>query len=79
MSAPNAVTAKPKNRRHVATIYSLIVMLAFALLVGGCADVNYANEGFRSPEAKYDTFYAPHYYPYYPWYAYYGGAYYYDE
>ena len=35
--------------------------------------------GFRSPEAKYNTYYAPDYYPYYPWDAYYGGAYYYGE
>jgi hypothetical protein len=53
--------------------------VAFALLLGGCADVYYANNGFRSPEAKYNTYYAPDYYPYYPWDAYYGGAYYYGE
>ena len=33
----------------------------------------------RTPEARYNTFYAPDYYPYYPWYSYYGGAYYYRE
>ena len=53
--------------------------MAFALLLGGCADVYNANNGIRSPEAKYNTYYAPDYYPYYPWDAYYGGAYYYGE
>ena len=51
--------------------------MAFALLLGGCADVHYATNGIHSPEAKYNTYYAPDYYPYYPWDAYYGGAYYY--
>ena len=53
--------------------------MAFAFLLGGCADAYYANNGIRSPEAKYNTYYAPDYYPYYPWDAYYGGAYYYGE
>ena len=53
--------------------------MIFALLLGGCADTYYVNNGIRSPEAKYNTYYAPHYYPYYPWYAYYGGAYYYGN
>ena len=53
--------------------------MAFALLLGGCADVHYANNALRPPEAKYNTYYAPDYYPYYPWDAYYGGAYYYGE
>ena len=57
----------------------MIGAVTFALLLGGCADAPYANNGVRSPEAKYDTYYAPNYYPYYPWYAYYGGAYYYDN
>jgi hypothetical protein len=71
--------AKGKNSR-VVTIFSLVgAMMIFALLFGGCADVPYANNEVRSPEAKYDTYYAPNYYPYYPWYAYYGGAYYYDD
>jgi hypothetical protein len=51
--------------------------VAFALLLGGCADTYYATNGIHSPEAKYNTYYAPDYYPYYPWDAYYGGAYYY--
>lgn len=54
--------------------------MAFALLLGGCADVYYADVNtYRAPEARYDTYYAPDYYPYSPWYAYYGGAYYYGE
>ena len=73
------MTAKRKKREHVATIFSLVGGLAFAFLLSGCADVQYANNGFRSPEAKYNTFYAPDYYPYYPWDSYYGGAYYYGE
>ena len=75
---PKRVTAKRKNSRHVITIFSL-VGVAFALLLGGCADVYYANNGIRSPEAKYNTYYAADYYPYYPWDGYYGGAYYYGE
>jgi hypothetical protein len=73
------MTAKRKNSQHVVTIFSVVGAVALVLLVGGCADVYYANNGIRSPEAKYDTYYAPDYYPYYPWYSYYGGAYYYGE
>ena len=73
------MAAKRKNNRYVITIFSLIGAVIFALLSGGCADTYYVNNGIRSPEAKYNTFYAPHYYPYYPWYAYYGGAYYYGN
>ena len=53
--------------------------MTFEFLLCSCADVHYANNGFRSPEAKYNTYYAPDYYPYYPWDSYYGGAYYYGE
>jgi hypothetical protein len=72
---------KPKRKRkgQAVKIFLLIAILAISALLGGCADVQYANDGVRSPEAKYDTYYAPHYYPYYPWYGYYGGAYYYGE
>ena len=74
------MTAKRKKIRPVITIFLIIGAAIFALLLGGCAaDVYYVNDRVRSPEAKYDTFYAPDYYPYYPWYAYYGGAYYYSE
>jgi hypothetical protein len=73
------VATKQKNNRHVATIFSLVGALTFAFLVGGCADVHYANNRIRSPEAAYDTYYTPDYYPYFPWDGYYGGAYYYGE
>jgi hypothetical protein len=76
---PKRVTAKRKNQRRVTTIFLVIVAVAVALLVGGCADVHYASNGIHAPEAGYNTFYAPDYYPYYPWDAYYGGAYYYGE
>ena len=68
-----------KKSRQVITIFSLVGVVAFVFLISGCADVHYANNGFHSPEAKYNTFYAPDYYPYLPWDAYYGGAYYYGE
>lgn len=70
---------KLKNSCPVVTIFSLVSAVTLTLLLGGCADAPYANNAIRSPEARYDTYYAPHYYPYYPWDAYYGGAYYYAE
>ncbi len=70
---------KRKTSRHVRTIFSLVGAVAFPFLLGGCANVDYASNRIRSPEAKYNTYYAPDYYPYYPWDAYYGGAYYYGE
>jgi hypothetical protein len=75
------MTARVKKRRHViAAVFSLLGAVVFALLVSGCADVYYADiNGNRTPEARYNTYYAPYYYPYYPWYSYYGGAYYYGE
>ena len=73
------MTAKRKKSRHGITIFSLVGAVAVALLLGGCADTYYATNGIHSPEAKYNTYYAPDYYPYYPWDAYYGGAYYYGE
>ena len=76
---PKRVTAKRKKSEHVITIFSLVGAVGLAVLLGGCADVYYAHNGSRSPEAKYDTYYAPDYYPYYPWYSYYGGAYYYGD
>jgi hypothetical protein len=79
MSAPKRMTAIRKKSRHLVTTFSLVGAGAFALLISGCADVYYANNGIRSPEARYNTYYAPDYYPYYPWYSYYGGAYYYGE
>jgi hypothetical protein len=70
---------KRKNSWPVVTIFSLVSAVTLTLLLCGCADAPYANNAIRSPEARYDTYYAPHYYPYYPWDAYYGGAYYYGE
>jgi hypothetical protein len=79
MSAPKTVRAILKKSRHLVTTFSLVGILGFTLLLSGCADVYYVNNGIRSPEARYNTYYAPDYYPYYPWYSYYGGAYYYGE
>jgi hypothetical protein len=74
------VAAKQKNSRNLATTFSLVGAVIFALLLDGCADTYYAAANWKhSPEAKYNTYYAPHYYPYYPWYAYYGGAYFYGN
>jgi len=74
------VTTKWKKREQVRAIFSLVGVVIFAFLVGGCAaDVQYANTKSRSTEAKYNTLYMPDYYPYYPWDGYYGGAYYYGE
>jgi hypothetical protein len=67
-----------KRRAEAAVILSLLCGALFVCLVGGCADTYYADTG-RTPEARYNTYYAPYYYPYYPWYSYYGGAYYYTE
>ena len=76
---PKRVTAKQKNNRHIAKILSLVGAATFAFLLGGCADTYYASNRVRSPEARYNTYYAPDYYPYFPWDGYYGGAYYYGE
>ncbi|HEU0275980.1 MAG TPA: hypothetical protein VFQ83_15765 [Candidatus Udaeobacter sp.] len=46
-----------------------------ALSLSGCADTY----SYAAPEARYNTYHAPYYYPYYPWYSYYGGAYYYGD
>jgi hypothetical protein len=74
------VAAKRKQGQHLATILSLIGVVSFAVLFGGCADTYYAAANWKhSPEAKYNTYYAPDYYPFYPWDGYYGGAYYYGE
>jgi hypothetical protein len=75
------VTAIITKSRHIfAVISSLLGIVIFALLTTGCATAYYADvHADRTPEARYDTYYAPYYYPYYPWYSYYGGAYYYRE
>lgn len=73
------MTATIRERRQVpTTIVSLLCAAFFALAVSGCADAYYVDTS-RTPEARYNTYYAPDYYPYYPWYSYYGGAYYYGE
>jgi len=76
---PKRVIAILKKSRQVITTFSLVGAVAFALLLSGCADAYYVNNKIYSPEAKYNTYYAPDYYPYYPWDGYYGGAYYYGE
>jgi hypothetical protein len=75
------VTRKIKKpRRLFAAVFSLFGLIVFAVLISGCAGVySVETSGNRTPEARYNTYYAPDYYPYYPWYAYYGGAYYYSE
>lgn len=76
------MTATAHKRAHAtAALSALLALVILALLIGGCADVYYADTGGgnRGAEARYNTYYAPHYYPYYPWYSYYGGAYYYSE
>ena len=78
MSAIKLVMGIRKTRRdRAAAIVSLLCLAFFAVLAGGCADPYYLDAS-HTPEARYDTYYAPHYYPYYPWYSYYGGAYYYE-
>jgi hypothetical protein len=69
------VTATIKKRRDSITIVSLVYAALFAFLLSGCADVYHVDSN-RTPEARYNTYYAPDYYPYYPWDSYYGGAYY---
>jgi hypothetical protein len=71
-------TTAKEHRHQAAPIVSLLCLAIFVLLVSGCADAYYVDTS-RAPEARYDTYYAPNYYPYYPWYSYYGGAYYYGE
>jgi hypothetical protein len=78
MSGPMVRAIAKKRRHRAAGIILLLCGALFVLLVSGCADAYYA-EASRTPEAHYNTYYAPYYYPYYPWYSYYGGAYYYGE
>jgi len=75
---PKRVTAKRKNSRHVATIFSLVVAVAFALLLAAAPILTTPIMGSFT-EAKYNTYYAPDIIRYYPWDGYYGGAYYYGE
>ena len=67
-----------KRLDFTATFLWLLCAGLFAVLVSGCADAYYVDMK-RTPEARYNTYYAPDYYPYYPWDGYYGGAYYYGE
>lgn len=75
------VRAIREKCRHPAGATLLLLCVAFfALSTGGCADAYYPRmNANRTPLARYDTYYAPDYYPYYPWDGYYGGAYYYGE
>jgi hypothetical protein len=58
------------------TLLSLLCAGLFALSFSGCAGTYYDAMSYTpGPEARYNTYHAPYYYPYYPWYAYYGGAY----
>jgi len=70
-------TAK-RSRDIAASIFSLLCAGLFALSGGGCAE-GYYTETNPTPESRYNTYYAPDYYPYYPYYSYYGGAYYYGD
>jgi hypothetical protein len=72
-TSPAAIT---NASRAFLTILALLCAVFLALSLSGCAGTYYA-ESYRAPEARYDTYYGPYYYPYYPWYSYYGGAYYY--
>jgi hypothetical protein len=73
-------TITTKCRPFFTAVFSLLGALVFALMISGCADMYYADTRVnRAPEARYNTYYAPDYYPYYPWDSYYGGAYYYRE
>ena len=60
-----------------AAMVSILCATLLALSLGGCAGTYYSETS--RPEARYNTYHAPYYYPYYPWYSYYGGAYYYGD
>jgi len=64
-----------KTSCAVSLVFPLLCALLLALSLGGCADTY----SYSAPEARYNTYHAPYYYPYYPWYSYYGGAYYYGD
>jgi hypothetical protein len=70
--------ASKTSRDLVAKILSLLCAFFFALSFGGCAEAYYTDAS-HTPEARYNTYYGPDYYPYYPYYSYYGGAYYYGD
>jgi hypothetical protein len=70
-----SATAITNTSRVVPTMLSLLCAALLALSLSGCADTY----SYSAPEARYNTYHAPYYYPYYPWYSYYGGAYYYGD
>ena len=70
-----SVTGITKTSRAVSSVFPLLCAALLALSLSGCADTY----SYSSPEARYNTYHAPYYYPYYPWYSYYGGAYYYGD
>ena len=71
---PPLVRPITQHRGRVALVALLLWCGFSAVLLTGCADAYYVDTIHR-PEARYDTYHGPYYYPYYPWYAYYGGAY----
>ena len=67
-----SATGITNTSRAIPTGLTLLCAGLFALSLGGCADTY----SYSAPEARYNTYHAPYYYPYYPWYSYYGGSYY---
>jgi hypothetical protein len=67
------VRIKPSIRGGMSA-FMLALLAAVTLSLSGCAE--YYGVATPPPEAPYNTYYGPYYYPYYPWYSYYGGAYY---
>ena len=70
-----STTATRNTSRAVPPVLALLCAGFLVLSLGGCADTY----SYSAPEARYNTYHAPYYYPYYPWYSYYGGAYYYGD
>ena len=71
-----SATGITKTPRAVSSMFLFACAGFLALCLGGCAGTYYSETS--TPEAAYNTYHAPYYYPYYPWYSYYGGAYYGD-
>ena len=80
MSGQKLVMRSVIEKRRDVLVAILLVLCAglSTLSLSGCAGT-YNVEANHTPESRYNTYYAPDYYPYYPWYSYYGGAYYSDE
>lgn len=70
--------AAAKSRKFQSNTLALFCAVLLMVSISGCAETSYVGPNYTRyrPEAPYDTFYAPDYYPYYPYYSYYGGAYY---